>query len=265
MVNILTKLEGKLIKTMRIKSSNPSYHIAYWIFVIVVLTMIFGLSWGNKMAAFYFISMLLPVVLGTSYFFNYVLVLRFFLKRKFVRFILYSLYTVIISLYLEMIVLMFSFIYLGNFSFQKFNPNASDSILLAVVLYLLVFIGSALLMAKQIQENKSTIKKLINEREKMKKTVLEIVSNRKQTKIPYDDIVYVESLADYIKIHTVNEQIVSKEKISKLAEKLPGYFIRIHRSFIINKDKLKQYSYNEVLINDISLNIGRSYRQAVKE
>lgn len=250
---------------MNKKSSNPFYHVAYWVFVILILTLVFGLSWGNKTAAFFFIIMLLPIVLGTSYFFNYVLVPKFFLKRKIFNFLLYSFYTIVISLYLEMIVLMFSFIYLGNFSFNNLGPNSSDTILLAVILYLLVFIGSFLLMINQIQENKSTINQLLNENKKMRKSFLEITSNRKLVKIPYDEIIFIESLSDYIKVNTINEEFISKEKISKLNSRLPDIFIRIHRSFIINKEKIKTVSYNEVIVSDITLTIGRSYRKLVKE
>lgn len=250
---------------MNKKSKNPYYHVGYWILVILVLTLVFGLSWGNNTAAFFFISMLLPIVLGTSYFFNYVLVPKYYITKKYVRFALYTFYTVIISLYLEMIVLVFSLIYLVNFSFKSLSPNASDTILLAVIMYLLVFIGSFILMVNQIKENRKVIQQLLDENGKMKKSFLEITSNRKITKIPYDDIVYIESLSDYIKVITVREQIVSKEKISNLASRLPDIFLRIHRSFIINIERVKNSSYDEVMVDEVLLTIGRSYRKEVKE
>lgn len=250
---------------MNIKSSNPFYHVLYWIFVILILSLVFGRSWGNNTAAFFFVSMLTPIVLGTSYLFNYVLVSNYYLKRKFVRFGLYTLYTVVVSLYLETIVLMFSFIYLGNFNFRNLGPNASDTILLAVILYLLVFTGSLLLMVRQIKENQQVIHQLMSEKAKREKSFLEITSNRKNVKIPYDDIIFIESLADYVKINTIDEPIISKEKISSIANRLPDIFLRIHRSFIINKNRLENFSYNEVLVNGVHLNIGRSYRKTVKE
>jgi len=259
------RLLGKIQQKMNIKSSNPYLHILYWILVIVVLTLVFGRSWGNNTAAFYFVSMLIPIVLGTSYFFNYVLVPRFYLKKKYVKFGLYTFYTLVVSLYLESIVIMFSFIYLGNFNFQTLGPYASDTLLFAVVLYLLVFLGSFLLMARQIKENKQFIHQLLEEKEKRKKSFLEVMSDRKIAKIPYEDIIYIESMSDYIQINTINSQIVSKEKISKLYSRLPDMFLRIHRSFIINKNRIRSFSSGEVVVDDVHLNIGRSYRQQVKE
>jgi len=250
---------------MKEKSSNLLSHIAYTIIVVLVLTLVFGRSWGNNIAAFFFVSMLLPIVLGTSYFFNYVLIPNYLLKKRYARFVLYSFYTAIVSVYLEMIVLMFSFIYIGNFNFQNLGLNASDTILLAVILYLLVLIGVLLLMVAQKKDHRLVIQKLLAEQDKMKEPYLEIMSNRKTTKIPYSDIIYIESLSDYIRINTLKDQIVSKERISNLASRLPGIFIRIHRSFIINKERIKNISYDEVTVEDVNLTIGRSYRKVVKE
>lgn len=99
----------------------------------------------------------------------------------------------------------------------------------------------------------------------MKVAHLEIVSNRKKAIIPYEEIVYIESLVDYINVNTCNGAVVSKEKISKLAERLPDVFLRIHRSFIINKNKVQSFTYNEVTLDGQALTIGRSYRAKVKE
>ena len=150
---------------MNIKSKNPFYHLAYWIFVILVLTLVFGFSWGNNTAAFFFVCMLLPIVLGTSYFFNYVLVPKFYLTKKYAKFAFYTFCMAVISVYLEMIVLVISYVYLVNLSYQNLSPNATQIVLLAVILYLLVFIGSFLLMVKQIKENRQVIQQLLEEKD----------------------------------------------------------------------------------------------------
>lgn len=250
---------------MNKRSENIYYHIGYWIFVIVVLTITFGFSWGNGSAAFYFVCMLLPIVIGTSYFFNYVLVPKFFLTKRYKWFAFYTFCTAVVSLYLEMLVVLFAFVFLVNLNYQTLSPDAADIRLLAAVLYFLVFIWSLFLMMNQVIENRQLIEKLEEEKEKMKKSFLEVMSNRKIRKIPYDDIVYVESMADYIRIITVKEKIVSKEKISHLATRLPDTFLRIHRSFIVNTERIKERSLNEVLVDDVRLNIGKSYRKEVKE
>ncbi len=247
------------------KSNNPYYHITYWIFVVLILSVTFGLSWGNNWAAFFFVCMLLPIVLGSSYFFNYVLVPNFYLTKRYIRFAFYTFCAAVVSAYLEMLVLLFSYVYLVNLNYEKLSPNATEIYLLAVTLYFLVFVGSFILMMQQISENRQVIQQLLDEKEIMKKSFLEIISNRKMIKTPFDDIIYIESLSDYIKVTTINNELISKEKISRLCERLPAMFLRIHRSFVINTDRIKERSCDEVLVDDTRLNIGRSYRKAVKE
>lgn len=131
-------------------------------------------------------------------------------------------------------------------------------------MYLVVFLGSFLLMVQQLFESRRELEKLNEEKEKAKKQFLELISNRQKARIAYDEILYIESLSDYIKVHTVdNGEITSKEKISALAEKLPAHFVRIHRSFVVNANKLTRFNSNQVELDDVQLNIGRSYKQQV--
>lgn len=244
------------------KLSNPVFHVVFWIFVTFILTVVFGRTWGNDLQAYYFISMLLPVLMGTSYFFNYFLVPHYLLKRKYFWFVLYFFYTLVISLYLEMIVLTFSFIYLANFELEQMAANSRDTLLLAVVMYMVVFFGSFLLMAQQLFNSRREIEEMKEEKKKMEVPFLEFTSNRKTVRIPYDEIVYIESLADYIKVHTsTKKEISSKEKISVLEAILPDFFIRIHRSFIVNGKKVKGFNNNEMEIGDETLTISRNYKQ----
>ncbi|WP_439183140.1 LytR/AlgR family response regulator transcription factor [Carboxylicivirga taeanensis] len=251
---------------MKISSSNPHYHIVYWCFILMILTLVFGQKWESSTAAFYFICMLMPIVLGTSYFFNYHLVPKFLLTKRYFRFSLYTVYTIIVSLYLEYIVLMYAFVYLGQYSFLPFAPNAHDTVLLGVILYLLVILGSVLLMIKQIKEKQAIINQLLQESKKIKMGALKLRVNRQYVKLPFDDICYIESLSDYIKVHMSNRQgVSSKEKISHLAERLPKKFLRIHRSYIVNTDKIRSASRNEIALDENVLPVGRSYKAAVKE
>ena len=242
--------------------SNPAFHVVFWILITSILTFIFGHSWGSAIHAFYFISLLLPVVMGTFYFFNYYLVPQYLLKKRYLRFGLYFYYTLVISLYLEMLVLIFAVIILSNFEFHQLPPNSRNPLLLSVVLYMVVFCGSFILTVKQLLNSRRELESLKNENQKMENPSIELLSNRKSVRIKFEEIIYIESLADYIKIHTThNKEITSKEKISAIEEKLPGYFVRIHRSFIVNQNKISGFNNNEIQIGEIVLPIGRSYKK----
>ncbi|MHA7607827.1 LytR/AlgR family response regulator transcription factor [Elizabethkingia meningoseptica] len=92
-----------------------------------------------------------------------------------------------------------------------------------------------------------------------------IKSGIKNHKININDIVYIESLKDYIKINIADgRNITSKYKIGDIQEELHGSnFMRIHRSFIINTMKITAFTSNEIEVNTIELPIGASYKENV--
>ena len=144
------------------------------------------------------------------------------------------------------------------------DPRASDTLVLAAVMYLVVLLGSFIVMVFQLTSKQNQIKKLLHEKDKEKPGFIEVISQRKSIKIPFEDILYIESLADYILVNTSGlQKIRSKEKISTMEKKLPGSFIRIHRSFIINVNKINTYSTTAMTVAGKDFTIGRSYKQKV--
>ncbi|WP_439153249.1 LytR/AlgR family response regulator transcription factor [Winogradskyella sp.] len=89
-------------------------------------------------------------------------------------------------------------------------------------------------------------------------------SNRRMQKVDFNDILYIESYSDYIKIHTQNDNLVTRETISAIEAKLPNdQFLRIHRSYIIRLSKIQSFTNEEVTINRKALPISRSYKKEV--
>ena len=80
-------------------------------------------------------------------------------------------------------------------------------------------------------------------------------------KVLLDEIVFVEGLADYVKIHIKNKRpIVSRMTMKEIVEKLPeNRFIRIHRSFVVPLDSIQAIRNRNVKINDKELPIGNTY------
>ncbi|SFF23963.1 LytR/AlgR family response regulator transcription factor [Spirosoma endophyticum] len=86
---------------------------------------------------------------------------------------------------------------------------------------------------------------------------------RDQTKIFLKDIIFLEGLADYIKIHTTEKTYVASEKLGFMEAKLPDdKFIRVHKSFIIAWDKLISYNADQVTLVTGILPLGRLYKGA---
>ena len=90
-----------------------------------------------------------------------------------------------------------------------------------------------------------------------------VKSEKKNVKILLKEILFIESLKDYIKIHTVNRTIVTQVPISSIEQRLPESFLRIHRSFIIAKDKITAYTQHDFEIGKYQIPIGRNYKAAV--
>ncbi len=90
--------------------------------------------------------------------------------------------------------------------------------------------------------------------------------DKKQVKIYLDEILYIESLKDYVKLHLTNRSFVTKFQIGTIEEVLNGdHFIRVHKSFIINKNAITSVSASEVEISSTKIPVGRVYKQAIEK
>ncbi|MFV8353106.1 LytR/AlgR family response regulator transcription factor [Flavobacterium sp. XS1P32] len=108
---------------------------------------------------------------------------------------------------------------------------------------------------KQLQTCKKENKKVIEKH-------IFVSSGIKNIKIVFDEILYIESLKDYITIHLENKiSYHLKFNISSFEKLLNQDFVRIHRSFIINVKKLRAYTKNEIEIASIEIPIGISYKE----
>lgn len=86
------------------------------------------------------------------------------------------------------------------------------------------------------------------------------------TKIPFAHILFIEALDDYIKIHTIERKFVVLMSMKNVVEKLPSHtFVRIHRSYIANIDKVKSWTKNNLRIESEILPISASYQKDVMD
>lgn len=96
-------------------------------------------------------------------------------------------------------------------------------------------------------------------------TCLYLHVNYKLVKIPYNEIIYIESLDDYLKVYTSSKEFVVRMPLKVVVEKLPkDKFIRIHRSYIISIAKITFIQFRRVgLENKIELPIGETFRSVL--
>lgn len=88
--------------------------------------------------------------------------------------------------------------------------------------------------------------------------------DKKRIKLFLDEILFIESIRDYIRITAKDKSIHTKFQISQIEELLAkNNFLRVHRSFIVAKDKITAYTATDVEIDNRQIPIGRSYKELV--
>lgn len=101
---------------------------------------------------------------------------------------------------------------------------------------------------------------------KIHETFISIKSDSKIYNLKASEITLVESKDDYVKIHLVDgKHLLSKITTKGILEILPKEFIRVHRSFIINKNHVNNISTYSVMVNNIEVPIGKNYKIELQE
>lgn len=234
--------------------------IIFWLLVVVCLTLLFGLEGGEFIGAFIYISFLFPALFVTSFLVNQILIKRYLLKGNYVKFGLYFFYTLIGSIYLELWALTAAFVFVAKYDFTKLHPFSSNLMLLTVTMYLIVFIRSTYWFYQLYLEKEANVSSLLDEQAKNKLETITVKVNRQDQAIRLDELKYIESLSDYVKLVTTSLEITSKERISNLEKALPQKFIRVHRSFIVNQDFISAFSSSKINLGEIEIPIGRKYK-----
>jgi len=87
---------------------------------------------------------------------------------------------------------------------------------------------------------------------------------KKRVKIIIDDILYIESVKEYIRINTPGKTVLTKFQLHEIEKALPGnHFIRVHRSFIVAKNKIDAFTAADIEIRGKQIPVGRSYKELV--
>ncbi len=93
---------------------------------------------------------------------------------------------------------------------------------------------------------------------------LVVKAEHKQEIIPIDSILFIEGMKDYVRIHTSTRKIMTLMRMSAILEQLPeDQFARVHKSFIVNIDKVVTVSKDSITIEENKIPIGRSYKDEI--
>ena len=147
----------------------------------------------------------------------------------------------------------------SNYAVQGFNINAIDYLLKPIELERF---NTACSKAKDFFEYTKPNRLLGNSEIE---DALYVRSEYALIKIPYDTIQYLETMDDYIKIHTSkNKTVLTLMSMNKILEKLPKEaFLRVHRSYAVSVSKISSKRGKTLFLKKITIPIGSSYQKRI--
>ncbi len=234
---------------------NRWAHIIFWLIISTLLVILFGTTSGNFIYAIYFLFFFLPVVILTAWVFNDILISNYLLKSRYGKFLLFSFYTLVISLDIEMILVFLAFLLMSLYDYQNLSAIIDSYKWMPVVMYFIVLLyGFTMILSRLIKQSRETTQ--------LDDHHITVRSERKNRQISVEVIRYIESMSDYVKIFlNSGEIVITREKISALQLKLPDQFIRIHRSFIVNRIFIDSYNREEIVAGKNHLPLSRTYKK----
>ncbi|TVZ56165.1 7TMR-DISM extracellular protein 2 [Lutibacter sp. Hel_I_33_5] len=123
----------------------------------------------------------------------------------------------------------------------------------------LITIALVLMVKNIIYEKEQLVDSVI--KEKQKNLTDAIVLNNK-SKVYLNSLKYIKSDGNYIEFHIEEKKIVDRNKLKTLQETLPSNFVRIHKSYIINKNYIKTTNSNSIILHtDIVIPLSRHYKK----
>lgn len=109
------------------------------------------------------------------------------------------------------------------------------------------------------EEKAANIEQVVNE-------FVFIKSDRRFFKVNFKDILFVEGLKDYVIIQMENQRLITHMNLKSIHRLLPqNKFLRVNRSYIVNKDRIDSFTNNDVVIGDYEIGIGNHYRNVFFE
>ena len=156
----------------------------------------------------------------------------------------------------------------NQYAVDGFRVNALDYLLKPISYAdFLEASNKALQWFQLVQQNEQQAQAAAPAPEEEQRSIF-VKSEYKLLQIDLDDIRYIEGLKDYVKIYTEQSPhpILSLMNMKAIEQMLPASrFIRVHRSFIVQKSKIREIERNRIVFGDVYIPIGDSYKQAFQD
>lgn len=89
-----------------------------------------------------------------------------------------------------------------------------------------------------------------------------IKTENRLEKIMLTDILYIEGMRDYLRIHTVNKKIMTLQSFNELEQLLPSHLIcRVHKSYMVAVNKIESIERSEIKIGNVIIPVSTTYKE----
>ncbi|AHM59445.1 two-component system sensor histidine kinase [Flammeovirgaceae bacterium 311] len=135
-------------------------HLLFWFAVAVFLVYFFGHFTADYRYTSVFVCLLMPIAIGTTYLINYFLIPRYLLQKRYPRFASYFIFTLIISVWGEMLVVLWALMKLADYRYSNMAPLTTNIFFLGVALYFIVFFSTSVKLLKHWYKSQQHISEL---------------------------------------------------------------------------------------------------------
>ena len=139
-------------------------HVCFWLIILAFYVVFFGRKSDNYSLTLFFVTLLMPVTIVTTYFVNYVLVPRYLMRERYSSFALFFVYTLLGSMFLETIIAMVTFVVMAKVSIKNMSPASIDIVFLLTSLLLVIFLASGIKMLLHWRKSREDYQELMREK-----------------------------------------------------------------------------------------------------
>ncbi|AXT54840.1 histidine kinase [Aquimarina sp. AD1] len=144
------------------KIASILLHAIFWVVVLFSYTYFFGYNTNDISYVFSFSLFLMPVTIGTTYAVTDILIPKYLINEKYILFIIYCIYTIIISTFFIVISFFYGLIFLSSLKYEGMAPMTRSPFFLFIAVYFVVFIASALNLAQHNYKSRTANQELKN-------------------------------------------------------------------------------------------------------
>jgi len=253
-------------------------HVLYWTAFVLFFGLVWGVSDNNYSRNILIQIFCLPSRMLLVYVTLFYLFPKFFNQKKYFSFFVsYCVLVALISVFIQRPIFLYfiqpnflpGFKNSGFFIISEIVNTALDINIAAMIPIAYTYLTTI----ENLQKNNSELNeenKLLKEdaviQDNSGESYINLKIDKSVRKIKIDDIVFVESLRNYCRIKLIDSEITVLKTLTSVQELLPeSKFVRIHRSFLVNKDNITSVSPSKIEINHMTIPVGRKYKDEVKK